>query len=275
MEQIPKSCSNRLLALVNERPLLYAGLGCLAVVALLYLNGSIAKSQKSTHNQYIVHTDEILPDVTYYTHRADQVIHIFWYGDIYSTWLVCYYFIAAEQPIQPIFLVPANSPELAQTIERMKRIRTLLTTRYPHKKARLLPTYYVTNISKNNAITYSIMKIQASSPWLDSRIMNILDRQSRFAADWPWPVLSALLPSSQLQQALAKHNYPLTGQWLNAHVENMPELANMRFPLLAREPDELNRISLDSKNYFYDLLLIASLTDPANAVNSNKSATTK
>ena len=85
--------------------------------------------------------------------------------------------------------------------------------------------------------------------------MNTLDRQARFAADWPWPVLSAQLPSSQLLAAVAKSGYSLTGQWLDAQI-NIPELDKLRFPLLARDTDELNRISLDSKHYFYDMLLL-------------------
>jgi hypothetical protein len=145
---IPSTVNERLLALVNNRPLLYVGLGCLAVLTLLYFNGSISRAQKSTRNQYIIRAEEVLPDVSYYTHRGDQIIHIFWSSDIYSTWLICYYFIAAEQPVQPIFLVPKSKPELSAAIERMTRIRKTLISRYPHKKARLLPTYYVTNISK-------------------------------------------------------------------------------------------------------------------------------
>lgn len=254
---ITSSIGDRITELANNRPLLYAGLGCLAVLAVLYFNGSIARAQKSTRNEYIIRANEVLPDVSYYSHRGDQVIHIFWTGDIYSTWLICYYFIAAEQPVQPVFLVPKSKPELSAAIDRMTKIRDILVTRYPHKKARLLPTYYVTNISKNNAITYSITKIHGRSPWLDPYVMNTFDRQARFAADWPWPVLSAMLPSSQLQSACAKSGYSLTGQWLDARM-NMPELTNLRFPLLARDTDELNRISLDSKHYFYDILLMAS-----------------
>ncbi len=242
-------------------PIIYVGLGCLAVLAILYFNSSISRAQKSTRNQYIIRAEEVLPDVSYYTHRGDQIIHVFWSGDIYSTWLICYYFIAAEQPVQPICLIPRSehgSTELGNIIERLTRIRKILISRYPHKKARLLPTYYVTNISKNNSITYSITKIHGWSPWLDSQIMNTLDRQARFAADWPWPILSALLPSSQLQAAVAKSGYSLTGQWLDAQI-NMPELANLRFPLLTRDTDELNRISLDSKHYFYDILLLSTV----------------
>jgi len=251
------SIKDQFLSLINNQPLLYASLGCLAVLTLLYLNGSISKAQKTTNNQYIIQASEVLPDVSYYTHRGDQVIHIFWTGDIYSTWLVCYYFIAAEQPVQPIFLVPKSKTELAKAVDIMASIRNHLIKRYPHKKARLLPTYYVTNISKNNSITYSITKIHGWSLWLDPLIMNTLDRQARFAADWPWPVLSAMLPSSQLQTAFSKSGYSLTGQWLDAHI-NIPELDKLRFPLLSRDTDELNRISLDSKHYFYDLLLKAS-----------------
>jgi len=255
--EVTTTLGERIIALANNRPLLYAGLGCLAVLAILYFNGSIARAQKTTHNQYIIRAGEVLPDVSYYTHRGDQVIHIFWTGDIYSTWLICYYFIAAEQPVQPIFLVPKSKVELSTAIDRMTKIRHTLVTRYPHKKARLLPTYYVTNISKNNSLTYSITKIHSRSPWLDPLVMNTLDRQARFAADWPWPVLSPMLPSSQLPGALSKSGYSLTGQWLDAQL-TMPELANMRFPILAKDTDELNRISLDSKHYFYDLLLLAT-----------------
>lgn len=255
---ISTTLSERILELANNRPVIYAGLGCLALLALLYINGSISRAQKTTHNQYIIRSNEVLPDVSYYTHRGDQIIHIFWTCDIYSTWLICYYFIAAEQPVQPIYLVPkSNKDELATAIDRMTKIRQILVSRYPHKKARLLPTYYVTNISKNNSITYSITKIHGQSSWLDHLVMNTLDRQARFAADWPWPVLSAMLSSSQLPEALNKSGYSLTGQWLDAQL-SMPELSNMRFPLLARDTDELNRISLDSKHYFYDILLMVT-----------------
>lgn len=245
----------RILALSNNRPLVYASVGCLAMLAILYLNGSIARAHKTTHNQYIIRENEVLPDVSYYTHRGDQIIHIFWTGDLYSTWLVCYYFIAAEQPVQPIYLIPKSKVELSVAIDRMTKIRNILVARYPHKKARLLPTYYATNISKNNSITYCITKIHGRSPWLDTQVMNILDRQARFAADWPWPILSAMLPSSQLPVALSK--YSLSGQWLDARL-SVPELSNLRFPLLTRNTDELNRISLDSKHYFYDLLLLVT-----------------
>lgn len=258
LTQSNHAIGNSILAMMNNKPLIYAGLGCLAVLAVIYFNGTISRAQKSTRNQYIIRSEEVLPDVSYYTHRGDQIIHIFWTSDIYSTWLICYYFIAAEQPVQPIFLVPKSKHELSATIDRMTKIRDVLVTRYPHKKARLLPTYYVINISKNNSITYSITKIHGRSPWLDPQVMNTFDRQARFAADWPWPILSAMLPSSQLQTACAKSGYSLTGQWLDAQI-NMPELANLRFPLLARDTDELNRISLDSKHYFYDLLLMTSV----------------
>ena len=62
----------------------------------------------ATHNKYIIHQEEIVPNVSYLIHYPDNVKNILWTGGYDSTFLLCYYFIVLKQPVQPIYLMCGN-----------------------------------------------------------------------------------------------------------------------------------------------------------------------
>ena len=108
-------------------------------------------------NKYIIHDDEILPQVAYYAYEPKDIKYIFWTGGYDSTFLLCYYFIVLDRPVQPIYITCQNLDERFGSIGRknqkmelvtMKLIRKKLIERYPYKKNRLLPTHYVLSIKK-------------------------------------------------------------------------------------------------------------------------------
>jgi hypothetical protein len=243
----------------------YTGLSILAILAILYIRNSAGNTINKTTNKYIINAAEILPDVSYYTYRPDQIRNLIWTGDLQSTWLLCYYFIAAEQPVQLIYFT-ANQHHSSNTrnLALLMKIRNQLIARYPHKKNRLLPTYYVTNISKNTKITQKINRLKHKNPSLGQE-SSLIESAARFASDWPYPMYLAINAQHPVTQLFA--NDPLVSNIENNSIStndktwdlaipNQDYLQNIRLPILHLTTDYLIRFSLDSKHYFYDILLM-------------------
>lgn len=240
----------------QAQTMLYSGLAVFAVLGLLLMR-SRKVMKDTTQNRYIIQEDEVLPNVSYYTHRADQVRNIVITSDWTSIWLLCYYFIVSEQPVQPIFFMDTALPG---EVDKLKNIRHKLISQYPHKQSRLLPTYYVITVARHLETSRYIhhLGIKASASVLpNDREYQIMDLAARFATDYPWAVYIPGISGSIYGKLLGADNIKLEGEWDNSRPRiafNQKLLNNLRFPIIHLPVDKLTLISLDSHNFFYDYL---------------------
>lgn len=234
--------------------MLYSGLALLLVLGLLAMR-SHKVMKNTTKNRYIIHEDEVLPGISYYAHRPEQVKNIVITNDWYNIWLLCYYFIVAEQPVQPIFFIDTALPG---EIARLKEIRRQLVAQFPHKQARLLPTYYVIGVSRDLPTSRYIHHLFArTSSELGithgNREYQIMELAARFSTDYPWPVVVAGISESVYAKLLGADQIRMAGQWDDARpICPNAVLGNLRFPIIHLSVVDTTNIALDSRNFFYD-----------------------
>jgi hypothetical protein len=234
--------------------ILYSGIALVVILGLLALR-SRKVMKDTTKNRYIIQEDEVLPGISYYAHRPEQVKNLVITSDWYSIWLLCYYFIVAEQPVQPIFFIDTALPG---EITRLKDIRSRLVAQFPHKQARLLPTYYVLGVARDLAISRYIHHLLARNSGVlgltaSNREYQIMELAARFSTDYPWSVAVAGVSGSVYGKLLGADQIRMAGQWDNARPE-CPDgvLGNLRFPIIHLSVAETTGIALDSRNFFYD-----------------------
>lgn len=234
--------------------ILYSGLTLVVILGLLAMR-SRKIMKNTTQNRYIIQEDEVLQGVSYYSHRPEQVKNIVITSDWYSVWLICYYFIVTEQPVQPIFFMDTALPG---EISKLKEIRRRLMAQFPHKQARLLPTYYVITCARHLETSRYMHHLLArtsgnSGIMASNREYQIMELAARFATDYPWPVQIGAVSGSVYAKLLGADSARVTGQWDNARVECPNRiLENLRFPVIHMPVTELTGIALDSRNFFYD-----------------------
>ena len=236
--------------------MLYSGLALVVVLGLLAMR-SRKVMKNTTQNRYVIQEDEVLPGVSYYAHRPEQVKNIIITGDWNSIWLLCYYFIVAEQPVQPIFFMDTA---LTGEIARLKTIRRRLLEQFPHKQARLLPTYYVITCArdlKTSRFCHHLLNRVSGGLGISgaTREYQLMELAARFSTDYPWPVMLAGISGSVYGRLLGADNIRLMGEWDEAQ-PTCPEgvLGNLRFPIIHLPVAELTQIALDSRNFFYDYI---------------------
>ena len=234
--------------------ILYSGLTLVVILGLLAMR-SRKIMKNTTQNRYIIQQDEVLPSVSYYAYQPEQVKNIIVTSDWCSIWLMCYYFIVTEQPVQPIFFMDTALPG---EIAKLKEIRSRLINQFPHKQARLLPTYYVITCARHletsRYMHHLLSKTSGTSGiTAANREYQIMELAARFATDYPWLVQIGAVSGSVYAKLLGADGARLAGQWDAARVE-CPDgiLENLRFPILHMQVTELTGIALDSRNFFYD-----------------------
>lgn len=234
--------------------MLYSGVALVVVLGLLAMR-SRKVMKDTTKNRYIIQEDEVLPGISYYAHRPEQVKNLVITSDWYSIWLLCYYFIVAEQPVQPIFFMDTALPG---EIARLKDIRRRLVAQFPHKQARLLPTYYVLGVARDLLTSRYIHHLLARCSGVlgltaSNREYQTMELTSRFSTDYPWPVSVGGISGSVYAKLLGADQIRMAGQWDDARPV-CPDgvLGNLRFPIIHMSVAETTSIALDSRNFFYD-----------------------
>lgn len=225
-------------------------------------------------NKYIIQDDEILPQVAYYAYEPKEIKYIYWTGGYDSTFLLCYYFIILDKPVQPIYVSCQNldtkfgiKGRKNQKIElkTMKLIRKTLIERYPYKKNRLLPTHYVISIKKNNNITRQYVKLHKKNKFFP-RSISQYERLARYSLAFNYPIMIGLEKcNTGLDFATKNHRY---GKWENCKILPFEKLDNNHkelnifkkiiFPIVHLTKKDMKQISLNSNNYFYDILYMTT-----------------
>ena len=240
---------------------------------ILFARKSYKDNCDATNNKYIIHEDEIVPNISYLIHYPENIKHILWTGGYDSTFLLCYYFIVLKQPVQPIYLMCGNLDSKfgiigrhnqKKELETMKKIRNILLNRYPHRKAYLLPTYYVTSVKKDNTITKKFTKLHKKNGFF-TRSISQYERITRFSLDWNNPLLIGLekcgtgLDEATLGCRIGKWDEckVLPETQLPNDKKELTIFHNLRFPICHITKEEMKTISLDSNNFFYDLLILS------------------
>jgi len=247
-------CIQQLIPRQQANIILYSGVALVVVLGLLAMR-SRKVMKDTTKNRYIIQEDEVLPGVSYYAHRPEQVKNLVITGDWNSIWLMCYYFIVAEQPVQPIYFMDVALPG---EIARLKDIRRRLIAQFPHKQARLLPTYYVITCARDLASSRFCHHLLARSSGVlgltaANREYQILELAGRFSTDYSWPVSVAGTSGSVYAKLLGADQIRISGEWDGARpVCSGAVLGNLRFPIIHLSVTETTGIALDSRNFFYD-----------------------
>jgi hypothetical protein len=227
----------------------------------------------ATNNRYIIHNDEIMPNISYLIHYPENVKHILWTGGFDSTFLLCYYFIVLKHPVQPIYLMCGNIDSKfgiigrnnqKQELESMKKIRNILISRYPHRQAYILPTYYVTSVKKDNTISKQFNNLHKKHGYF-TRGVSQYERITRFSLDWNKPLLLGLEKcGTGLDHATSGYRI---GIWDNCKIlpkaqlpDDKKELhifSKLRFPICHLTKNDMKNISLNNSDFFYDLLILS------------------
>ena len=248
----------------------------LVVILGLLAMRSMKVMKDTTRNKYIIQEDEVLPGISYYAHRPEQVKNLVITSDWYSIWLMCYYFIVAEQPVQPIFFMDVALPG---EIARLKDIRRRLVAQFPHKQARLLPTYYVItcarDLSTSRYCHHLLARVSGGMGiTAGNREYQIMELAGRFATDYPWPVLVGAISGSVYAKLLGAETVRLIGQGDATQPAQgdatQPAqgdaakpvcydgvLGNLRFPVMHLSVAQMTGIALESQNFFYDYVRTA------------------
>jgi hypothetical protein len=195
-----------------------------------------------THNKYVIDTNEIVPTVSYFSYPVETIQHIFWSGGPHSTALLCYCLIVLGQPVQPIFItaIPGD-------LQRVKHIRQRLITQYPHLQSRLLPTWYVASVDKYRPITGLISKIKKEHPTIPEIQLQKWDAISRFCfAD----NINIFMAGNTAESALFTINQELFDKLFVEKIKN-----KLIFPQAHMSNDEIKQLALNSKHYYWDLVM--------------------
>ena len=247
-------------------------LGLLVVFTFLGIKKTYDNTCESTETRYIIHQDEICNDCVYYTYSGSQVKYILWTGGYDSTFLLCWYFIVRDEPVQPVYIMCSNLDSKFGIVGRnnqsleikiMKHMRKLLIEKYPYKKSRLLPTYYVYSIKKNNKVSKDFIYLHRKHKFF-SRDISQYERIARLSQEWEHPLHIGL------EKCNTGLDYATMTSRINEGTDNCTILPienlkikelrifdKLRFSIVHLTKEDMKQISLDSNNYFYDLLQIS------------------
>lgn len=242
---------------------------------ILYLRKKYSNNCDATRTRWFTDPSEHDRRVIYGKMSSSmEPHHILWTGGYDSTFVLCYYFIIRQEPVQPIYLMCGNMDSKlgivgrnnqAKELETMKLIRRRLLARYPEQTGLLYPTIYVTSVKKNNIVTRAFQKLHRRNKYF-SRDVTQYERIARFSLDWQRPVLVGLEQcGTGLDEATQGHRMG-EGQWElcqiksesmlpSNHKELYQVFRNIRFPICHLTKEEMKLISLRSGSYFYDMLL--------------------
>jgi hypothetical protein len=253
--------------LPKNKMIFYGILGTIVIFGLLSMRKSYKNNCDGTATKYIIQEDEICADCVYYTYPNNKVKHILWTGGYDSTFLLCWYFIVRDEPVQPIYLMCNNldskfgiigRQNQEQEMKIMKKIRKMLIEKYPYKKSRLLPTYYVYSIEKDNKLTSKFIKLHRKYKFF-SRDINQYERIMRFSNTWHQPLHIGLEKcGTGLDEATIGNRIDEGTDTCMIKPNPTPvELSifnNIRFSICHLTKEDMKQISLDSSNYFYNIL---------------------
>lgn len=255
--------------------LYYLAIGFVLVMIFLYLRKTYINNCDATRTTWFTDPSEHDNRVVYGKLSSNmEPHHILWTGGYDSTFVLCYYFIIRQEPVQPIYLMcgnmdsklgTVNRQSQAKELETMKRIRRRLLDKYPEQTGLLYPTIYVTSVKKDNRITRAFQKLHKQNRYF-SRDVSQYERIARFSLDWKRPLLVGLEKcGTGLDEATYKYRIG-DGQWENCqimpksmlpkdHQELWQVFNNIRFPIAHLTKEQMRMISLHSHTYFYDMLL--------------------
>lgn len=240
------------------------------IVMFLIARRTYKYTCNTNENKYIIHDDEILPQVAYYAYEPEEIKYVFWTGGYDSTFLLCYYFIVQDKPVQPIYITCQNLDSRFGTIGRknqsmelktMKIIRKTLIERYPYKKNRLLPTHYVMSIKKDNDVSRKFIKLHKKNNYF-TRDLNQYERMARYSLACNYPIMIGLERcGTGLDEATQNHR---VGKWENCRIlplhllddkhKELDIFRNIIFSICHLTKKDMKNLSLYSNNYFYDIL---------------------
>lgn len=265
------------LLIPGSRNLLYY-LAIVLVVGLsfLYLRKIYNDNCDATRTRWFTDSAEHDPRIIYGKLSSTmEPHHILWTGGYDSTFVLCYYFIIRQEPVQPIYLMCGNidsklgitaaRQNQAKELETMKRIRRQLLEKYPENAGLLYPTIYVNSVKKNNEVTRAFQRLHRQNGYF-SRAVTQYERIARFSLDWRRPVLIGLEKCGTGLDEATQGYRMYEGAWEKCQI--MPErmlpedhkdlwrvFNNIRFPICHLTKEDMRLISLRSKTYFYDMLL--------------------
>jgi hypothetical protein len=201
----------------------------------------------------VIDTTEIIPTVSYFSYPAETIQHIFWSGGPHSTALLCYILIVLGQPVQPIFFTETIC---AGNLKNIKHVRKILTAKYPHLQSRLLPTWHVASVDKYRDITGLFAQLKKSNPGLPDNQLGKWDACARFAYSDEVGMLTFMMANTAESELFSNTNIKGGNKVFDKIFSD--KLKNkVSFPHAHMTHDGIKQLALDSKNYYWDLVIIS------------------
>lgn len=227
----------------------YAIYGIFILILLYYLFKERRNISHKTLNKYIIDVSEIMPTVSYFSYPAETIQHIFWSGGPHSTALLCYCLIVLGQPVQPIFFTDSIC---SGNLKNIKRVRKILTAKYPHLQSRLLPTWYVASVDKHRDITGLFAQMNKLNPELSDKQLAKWDACARFAYSDDTALHTFMMANTAESPLFTGANDNLYNIYNKIFTEKLKN--KIVFPHAHMTHDGVKQLALDSKNYYWDII---------------------
>lgn len=180
----------------------------LGIISLFLLYQLLQKRYKHnkfiTENKYYIDDIEIIPNINYYLYSKNNIIYLFWNGNLNSTYILYYLLIDKGLPVQTIYIKNytinenlknntnyknikhSNNNKTFESeyykqneeLKRMNDIRKIIYEDYPFCKSLFLPTFYVYCIHKNLNFTQNFKK---NTQFIVRPNINTIERIIRFS----------------------------------------------------------------------------------------------
>ena len=227
----------------------YAIYGIFILIILYYLFKERRSVNHKTFNKYVIDVTEIIPTVSYFSYPAETIQHLFWSGGPHSTALLCYCLIVLGQPVQPIFFTESVC---SGNLNNIKRVRKILTAKYPHLQSRLLPTWYVASVDKHRDITGLFAQLKKANPGLPDKQLAKWDACARFAYSDVGGLLTFMMANTEDSALFSNTNEPCYNIFNKIFSDKLKN--KIVFPHEHMTHDGIKQLALDSKNYYWDLV---------------------
>lgn len=227
----------------------YTIYGIFILIVLYYLFRERRKVSHKTLNKYVIDTTEIIPTVSYFSYPAETIQHIFWSGGPHSTALLCYCLIVLGQPVQPIFFMESIC---SGNLNNIKRVRKILTSKYPHLQSRLLPTWYVASVDKHRDITGLFARLKKLNPGISDTQLVKWDACARFGYSDVGGLLMFMMANTADSELFSKTNETCYNIFHKIYIDKLKN--KIVFPHEHMTHDKIKQLALDSKNYYWDII---------------------
>ena len=243
---------------------------------IIYLIGKFYYKQytekcEAEQTAYNIDSAEVPLGIDFKIINASSKVHyVFWTGGFDSTFRICQLLLLMDQPVQPIYIMCGDVDDSTSIISngrenqnleiiKMKEIRDMILKNNSHLANKFFPTFYVSSIEKNRAISKKFKRIHKKLGYF-SRDINQYERMARFSLEFDKPIdVCVENCGTGIDEATRKVRIidDNTGEcrikdYLESKNKDLEIFKKFRFPIVHLTKDEMKEISI--KNNFYHII---------------------